>query len=399
MTSRNLTLPVTFTKVYSVDGVPLNTGRIVLLDGITAVGSDKPSWRLLAKAGSDCTNEYNLSAVRRKTSGAIVRGRYKTPDDKWHDMEAVNPLFYPSIDNMGDYSQLVERTTNRATNLFFKNVRGTQREISGPTFVAEFRDTVRMLKRPASALRDFTISWSERARSRSRQLKGYPLRKMLAQSYLEYTFGVKPFLADTEAIARAIAKAQYAKRINRVTAYAKDDDTGPMVLSGFSPGGYLKIATESFTSATAFTGVNAAVVGETTAPSDGSADTVRRLIDTCGFNWSEVVPAAWEALPWSFVIDYFTNVGDVLSARTTSLANLRFYSISSKLTRRYTSIGHVVPEINDYVVVPAQAAGSVGSTVVSFQRGKGVVYPTFALEIPGIRQGINLAALWAARNR
>jgi hypothetical protein len=35
-----------------------------------------------------------------------------------------------------------------------------------------------------------------------------------------------------------------------------------------------------------------------------------------GFTPNEFVPTAWELLPWSFLIDYFSNIGDVISAES-----------------------------------------------------------------------------------
>jgi hypothetical protein len=43
-----------------------------------------------------------------------------------------------------------------------------------------------------------------------------------------------------------------------------------------------------------------------------------------GFTPSELVPTAWELLPWSFLVDYFVNVGDVLSSAVTASSNVNF---------------------------------------------------------------------------
>jgi hypothetical protein len=33
-----------------------------------------------------------------------------------------------------------------------------------------------------------------------------------------------------------------------------------------------------------------------------------------GFRWEDFIPTVWELIPYSFLVDYFTNIGDVLSA-------------------------------------------------------------------------------------
>jgi len=39
---------------------------------------------------------------------------------------------------------------------------------------------------------------------------------------------------------------------------------------------------------------------------------------------SQFVPSAWELLPWSFLFDYFSNIGDILEMSFTSLDNVKW---------------------------------------------------------------------------
>jgi hypothetical protein len=49
-----------------------------------------------------------------------------------------------------------------------------------------------------------------------------------------------------------------------------------------------------------------------------------------GFTPSEFVPTAWELLPWSFLIDYFSNIGDVLSAAVTRSSTVTFVNKTAR---------------------------------------------------------------------
>jgi hypothetical protein len=46
--------------------------------------------------------------------------------------------------------------------------------------------------------------------------------------------------------------------------------------------------------------------------------------DLFGFNPQNFIPAAWELLPWSFLADYFTNIGDILTASIVSTKHLAY---------------------------------------------------------------------------
>jgi len=284
----------------------------------------------------------------------------------------------------------LNEATSECSARFFNKIREAQRAISGPTFIGELRDTLRLLKRPASSLRDYTISWAKATRKRTNSLKGKSLNKALSDSYLEYQFGVKPLLNDTRAACDALVRLYEDVRTTRVTAVA----TKRFVTSVYmGEGAYIftNIVGDRTFNRTALVTIRAGVKAQANSTARSSID---RVLEVTGFNWSEFVPTVWEILPWSFVIDYFSNVGSVLTAVTTDLSQLSWYSRGTKYSKVVTWYPRKLAENTLTERIPEQAAGGWTTSVINVTRGKNITYPSLQLQIPGIGQVTNLTALW-----
>lgn len=393
MATTVLTFRKKFTKVHSrIDG-GISTNDITLDDSVVKQGSLLPNWRELSKAGLDCTTLYTLEAIHRNSSAVTIKGSVVIGGVTKHE-SIRNPLYYPP-DSWSDLTNTVAEATSAASQQFFKRLRASQREFAGPTFVAELADTIRMLKRPASSLRDFTISWAERHRSlRRKPLKGSELRKALAGAYLEWRFGVAPLLSDTADAARAIAAATEKIRRTSVSAHSNRTVTTKTGATSYSPGGYFPPADiEYYNDDVVDVRIKALLRAEVNQP---PKDHFLALKETMGFNFSEFVPALWEMIPYSFIVDYFTNVGDILSAYTTSTAGLQWYSRSTKTVSSAVVRGTTRELLTPPYHYPSQSMGEVKSKRVRFSRARAITYPVLTFNIPKIGQVANLAGLWAA---
>lgn len=61
-----------------------------------------------------------------------------------------------------------------------------------------------------------------------------------------------------------------------------------------------------------------------------------------------MIPTAWEMLPWSFLIDYVSNIGDVISANLVSMENVAWvYKVTRRSARKSTNLlgskGYIKP--------------------------------------------------------
>jgi len=116
------------------------------------------------------------------------------------------------------------------------------------------------------------------------------------------------------------------------------------------------------------------------------------------------VPTLWEILPWSFVVDYFTNAGDVINAYSTLSSSIAWRSQVARSVRTVTYSGRPLTlgaSHGDGIDVTSDICSFQPFTIVttSVARDPELAqdYPSLEWKIPGLGlQWVNLAALSGA---
>lgn len=120
-----------------------------------------------------------------------------------------------------------------------------------------------------------------------------------------------------------------------------------------------------------------------------------------GLNFGSIIPAAWELVPYSWMIDYFTTVGPWLDDMYTSSPGTTIYVCKSeKLSEKITMNFDVLPQANYYVAEQTVKTANVDRFI--FQRSSlGTTIPHRALRFKttdevgmfAINKVLNLASL------
>lgn len=260
-----------------------------------------------------------------------------------------------------------------------------------------------MLRRPASSLRDGFSAYLKRTRRlrRGRHPKARELRKALSGMWLEYVFGWKPLLGDIEAAAVAYKTLADRVKTSFCTGGAFETISSSVVeIPQFHPN-YLRwtdITVEKKTDRLRFKGVVKHAF-------DGiQQDTASRVAALSGFRLEEFVPTVWELIPYSWVVDYFTNIGDILNGMHAVNADMAWISLSrwataTKRTSRKADPSWATEQLGKECRVLCSDRPFEGSRVRYTRTSPALAVPNLQLTFASSWQWVNLLALAAQKIR
>lgn len=337
---------------------------------------------------------------------------------------ALPPSSYPHFTlglDSGSYTNTVGSTfdaaelvnaDNQAKLKFISQVRNLQTTMSGGVFLGELRETLRAVKRPAQSLRNGLDDYFGALQKRRRGIRGSPtqrretLRQIAGNTWLEYSFGWKPLVNDIDDAMKAAADHLNGSR-NPVTKMVRG--SGKIVKH---------LASGEMDDTVTFNGSvivhkHRQITTEYHVKYYGKVNiehptklTAQRL----GLSLDHFVPTAWELVPWSFLVDYFTNIGGILEAASTCLSGLRWMSKSTLEVEKalWTDVrtsstkifvdGQFVDRHSIRLIVP-------GSSLSQHRRitrapYSGTLVPRLEFKIPGFgTKWINLGALALTQKR
>lgn len=388
----------------------------------TRTGSPNPKWRSQIFRGENATTPFSASETIATYSSMDFDISYSNPSQsfpylirQWGETgpgTGVGELTgYPSFLDDGANS----KADNEARQKFYKRAANSQRYLQAGVFLGELKQTLRLIRNPALAARKVLEKLVRAAELYPRRFKTSgtsttlhrisELRKLLADSWLEFSFGWKPLASDVNAGFQLLS--DFSKRMNyefvHIVGVGEETvntlvDVTHVTPSVHKPFSVLQTRQQS-------SHVLIKYYGRIKLDVPDIAD--GWLQSGLGLTKFDIVPTAWELIPWSFFVDYFTNIGDVIQAYSYPKAKIAWVSkvivrergrethwsydpVSSK-----TQIGSSLKSIS---VSPSSVFVSKERTVIRTTRTN-VLPPDVAIELPGFGQKFNIAALLLAASR
>lgn len=340
-----------------------NVGGSVTYNGLRTC-QDVPGFRQKIRRGVTATGPYSADRYRVEVDYpgfgrhglvylAWVQGpnpdpgryveRFRT--ESWDNHLVAKPISLNHLPTSGS------QAANRALTRILEKIRSEDSQASGLISLGEFRETVAMLRSPYKGARDLIskhLSRCEKVYDRSlrgRKLREYPRNQVgrirreitdaVAQSWLETMFGLLPLISDVEDIAKAVTtffddEPKTALRSRSWDTFEDSGSLGTNSLAQLETFGTYKRVTEHR--------VQYSVGMRPPRAALGSAE---RLTDLLGFRASEFVPAIWELIPWSFLVDYFVGIGNLLEAVSTDTSRVSWISRTESTKTIYTLTGQV----------------------------------------------------------
>lgn len=293
----------------------------------------------------------------------------------------------------------VTSADNQAKMRFVKKANDVQRSFQGGVFLAELAETLHQIRHPAQALRKGLDDYL-RALKKRRKGSLAARRRALAGTWLEYSFGWAPLVNDIRDGAKALAENfTYLSRASKRISASGESKLGlPLVSFDTHNGSGSIVSLLQRTGQIAQVRYIGAISSDAVSPQYMSAKNL-------GLTFSDLAPTIWEVIPWSFVVDYFTNVQEIIDGWALQSCQFSWKNRTQRLTSfdeyysyRYLPPGPSGMDLDHYVFLP----GHLKVSRTRHQRNSygGDFIPTLRFEIPGMStKWINLSALLAQGKR
>jgi hypothetical protein len=284
-----------------------------------------PDWKARIASGRNCSTtqlgnqfhargKFDRSTLRVDSSLAPANYSIYTASGELGTL-VVDPSLFP-LPGSSD----IEKARTLAEIAFTKNFRNITRLWQSGVFAGELLQLAKMLANPAAALRTGVTQLHAnlfRNTARAVRRRGKPryldrqVRDAVAGTYLEWEYGWKPTISDLDDAAKAFRAMSIGRSFDMIRIRG-DGRYESAVNSRYSyfpglgwPGDvtfYQGEKIDKYVSEVILRG----------AWRSDRADDQLPLPMMLGTTLGDILPTAWELVPWSFLLDYFTNIGDVL---------------------------------------------------------------------------------------
>lgn len=375
-------------------------------------GPNWADWKRRLREGSDATTSMTgtkseiayksgLSIISRPKDPLISTSFWKAEIIGSHDLSIELPTADPST--------VSATSANRdALMKFVKRVKQVNTALEGMVLAGEAAQTLRGILHPAQGLRKLVDATRLRMRNFLGRFRRSNLQRNvvpdqalegLSEMWLEQSFHWTPLLNDIDGGARALAELSTGQNVLSHSVNAKGESfANSSETTSVHNVSLAKWQKRTISQEHVIVIFRGAVRARAANPA-----TLRQ--ELLGFQPRNFVPSAWELLPYSFLIDYFTNIGDILAGWSVQHSDLSWCNRTiiraleeTRVARTWLSLVQSSwPDVDSVSSLPSQVV--VSKRHVSRASYVGTFVPTFDFEIPGLgsKRWLNIAALIGAR--
>lgn len=287
-------------------------------------GQNCPDFQQLIQQQKDATTSMSALDTRVKVFRPAVAEKVYTDSSRkntyqvFRQVTAVHrlkPFVMPA--DISDKAQQIARS-----KFYAMYQTGAQTDVG--VIAVELAETVQMLTAPYKKLTREVLKWYHRSgKTADRILRSPTLRKLPRQrrlpwvreqwnsAYLETYFGMLPFMSSVVAACEDLERFLLKPPLVQVSARGRSDGLSSEVSTSGFQSIHGTVTHQMYDSASvAYRGaypVDVTVHTDFTVPALNSTAV-------------DVYPALWEAIPYSWLVDYVFNIGSVLSAEQSASA-------------------------------------------------------------------------------
>jgi hypothetical protein len=354
------------------------------------IGEKMPKWKDRIKNKIAATTSYVAYKKDATYSvGRIAAKKHLSTNPQQRSLDVVAGCFVSPV-SMPLFGAPVGSAVSRAAGEWYSHLREAYSTFKGAVFSGEAREARKMMANRANQMIGMINPYQKRAKRIWRGKGSNRARlRSLANNWLELQYGWLPLVSDLEDLNKTLNNPKPQYKI--VTALA-GHTTKTRVEAGDAAGPLKWLnCTQTDTSCVIRHKGQARLHQD---PSGGH-------FQDFGFHTKEFLPTAWELCPWSFLVDYFTNVSDIVNALAYARANLVWMSSSRIEEKTVKSYSHspscTLPNGYDLDYLSHQPSQTIVSSKQVFRSGDPVPVPDLHFEVPSPKQFVNMTALFVAR--
>jgi len=288
-------------------------------------GFKNPMWRMQIRNNLNATTvmtasmqnvmaSYGSAYVSYRQKSTTQPGNYDTTQYRGY------PVYgFPST--TGPVAEVIAEVRNRALRKFHSKVNAVRSSLEGGQTVGEWKQLLQAVTNPLGSLRRFTLGHLQYTKKRIEGIGKYrkkrfskqqyleDVNKVVADTYLEWTFGWNPLVSDAAAALVGLQTRFDQDEIVVVDGRANKDYSG----SNSRQQNWQAQSEVYVCYQDVVTRSNIKIIykgGVKSGAYNGTKDWAR----TTGLIPERFVPTVWELIPYSFVADYFVNIGDIINA-------------------------------------------------------------------------------------
>lgn len=306
-----------------------------------------------------------------------------------------SPLIYGSLPT--NVSSSMERADNAALSKFAMQCSQARTQLQGGVVLGELGKTISMIKSPMSGLYRGVGSYLGQAKKLGRGNKSAASTQKtldnVADLWLEYSYGWKPLVNDVKDAIKVVKQFSSdgvsRKRVNGSGTDSTNFPSGALTKDE-AGGRIIKYrVNQRSTSSVRYSG---AVICK--------IDGVGRPMEAVGVDWPNFLPTIWELIPYSFLVDYFTNAGEIVTALSNPRSSLAWVEKGTMLESACevdVESCTFAPVSGGEKIYGSDSRGASGSVRKKYvHRGPyiGSLMPSLQFNIPTKKaQWLNMAAL------
>lgn len=363
-------------------------------------GFTNPGWRSQIRSGSNASTSFLGTEYSYEAGWGSIGYKSQRNNAPYFDTDDFQdagyfPASWPALSNP---SSVTAECTNRAIRKFLDACTQARSSVELGQDIGELKQTIEGIRSPMASMRKLILGHFSRLKKAKRRYrnKAPSLKKALADSYLEFKFGWNPLASDVADAWVGLTSAARMTPTVPVTAGASvlyDGSEGFRTLDSICSQ-YLVVHSKYSVRYKGAIRVRLTEKGFIPVPDVLRLNSVQDFVTT-----------AWDLVPYSFLVDYFTNIGDIINALTFPFGSLTWsqVTIHNETVNRYSHVDNGINPTSGTILNRLVSVPNYEFKVKTVQRAavnSSDLIPTFRLSLPvSDKPWENIAALITANTK